>query len=953
MCWLRIVNGFFIDALQLRSYSPAMIEILESRIAPATFTVLNTDDSGAGSLRQAILDANAAAGADFINFDIPGNFLHTIKPLTFLPAITGAVTMNGYTQDGSIPNTAPVGTNAVINIALDGINLDGSNGLRVDASNVTIRGLAIFGFTDDQGFDGSGIFLADGDNILITGCFLGTPTSGVTASPNEEGGINMSTTVTNVTIGGDFLGDRNLISGNSGSGITMRGTNVVVQGNLIGVARDGITPLPNSNGISGGFITGATIGGSGTEMNVIAYNNNVGIGLFSDECSGVEILPNSIYRNGALGIDLDFDGVTVNDPFDVDAGPNGFQNFPIITNVTTTGITTVFYTLNSSPNTPVRIDFYTSSEPDASGFGEGRTFLSSVIGLTDALGHLENSVLFLDSLPIGTTLTATATNTVTNNTSEFSRGFNVNAVEIVNDKTATWTDGDGDRVTLKITKGTLTPENFNFGKGAQLDGALLKLLQLTDAGFQGTDVTFSVKKMPGGDGRVAVGFLDATGRDLGKVTVPGDLGRIICGDADTTGLSLSKLKVQSFGVAGTQTLPDGVNSSSITGSVGSIQIASDLRDATITIRPFMFTAEELGRLHIDTFKVGGDILSDRVIFGSQFQTFGSIKNLTVGGSLLGGQSGGGSVRVDLNVGKVTTGSVINGSVSVGTLATDVGRGKVMIKGNIIGGNVSLGKSVDQLSVLGSVTGDGSSSGRISSSGDLASVFVKGDLIGAHAGFNENLSSTGVISALGSIARVNIGGSIIGGSADSGGSITRSGMINAGKSLGSVIVGGDAIGSIDSPVIISAVGQPVKPTEGFDVAIKSVTIKGSAVNTRILAGFDTNQNPANADACIGTVKIGKNWVSSSIAAGVQDAGNPGFGSGDILQAVGDTALIARIASINIRGAMLPGIDSETYFGFVAQEIVKLQIGSYRAPLTAGPSNSFNFLGAFPNLRYFEV
>src|SRR5438552_11278231 len=97
-----------------RRYRPAL-EPLEVRLAPATFTVLNTADTGAGSLRQAILDANATAnvgGPDQITFNIPGAGVHTISPTTAFDPITQAVVIDGYTQpknDGSgtlaTPNT--------------------------------------------------------------------------------------------------------------------------------------------------------------------------------------------------------------------------------------------------------------------------------------------------------------------------------------------------------------------------------------------------------------------------------------------------------------------------------------------------------------------------------------------------------------------------------------------------------------------------------------------------------------------------------------------------------------------------------------------------------------------------------------------------------------------------------------------------------------------------------
>jgi hypothetical protein len=123
---------------------------LEDRLAPATFTVLNTDDAGAGSLRQAILNANASAGADSIAFNIPGGGVHTISPLSALPAMTDAtgIVLDGYSQPGSSPNTLAVGDNAVLAVELDG-SLAGSGaiGLSLTSDNNTIRGLVINRFS--------------------------------------------------------------------------------------------------------------------------------------------------------------------------------------------------------------------------------------------------------------------------------------------------------------------------------------------------------------------------------------------------------------------------------------------------------------------------------------------------------------------------------------------------------------------------------------------------------------------------------------------------------------------------------------------------------------------------------------------------------------------------------------------------------------------------------------
>src|SRR6476646_8682136 len=96
--------------------------------ASTTFTVTNTGDNGGvnpapgagtGTLRQALVDANATAGTDTINFNIPGSGVHTISPAANLPQITSAVIIDGYSQPGNggpsaHANTLAVGDDAVL-----------------------------------------------------------------------------------------------------------------------------------------------------------------------------------------------------------------------------------------------------------------------------------------------------------------------------------------------------------------------------------------------------------------------------------------------------------------------------------------------------------------------------------------------------------------------------------------------------------------------------------------------------------------------------------------------------------------------------------------------------------------------------------------------------------------------------------------------------------------------
>ena len=117
-------------------------------LSAITYTVTSTADSGAGTLRQAILDANGNPGADTIAFNIVGSGVQTIAPVTSLPAITDAVTIDGYTQPGSSANTNPVGQglNTVLRIEIAGTGTEG-NGLEVRATGVTVRGLVVNRFS--------------------------------------------------------------------------------------------------------------------------------------------------------------------------------------------------------------------------------------------------------------------------------------------------------------------------------------------------------------------------------------------------------------------------------------------------------------------------------------------------------------------------------------------------------------------------------------------------------------------------------------------------------------------------------------------------------------------------------------------------------------------------------------------------------------------------------------
>ncbi len=117
-----------------------LVEELEGRDAPAVYTVANIDDTGAGSLRQAILDANSNPGPDTIEFAI-GTGVQTIAPLSALPTITAAVTIDGTTQPGY------AGT-PIIEIRGDSAG-GGIDGLTITGSDSIISGLVVNRFSTE------------------------------------------------------------------------------------------------------------------------------------------------------------------------------------------------------------------------------------------------------------------------------------------------------------------------------------------------------------------------------------------------------------------------------------------------------------------------------------------------------------------------------------------------------------------------------------------------------------------------------------------------------------------------------------------------------------------------------------------------------------------------------------------------------------------------------------
>jgi len=274
-----------------------------------TITVTNTDDSGPGSLRQAILDANVSPPGTTIAFNIPGSGVHTIAPATALPAFSTSVTIDGFTQTGSSANTNGPGLpdNSIHLIEIDGTNTGFGGGVGVLAFTAggTARGLVV-----NRGKN-AGIAIIGGTSVHVEGCFIGLDPTGLVPHGNLQYGVLIDGSATSAVIGGTTPATRNVISGNAthgigiGSDLGHGGTSHLIQGNFIGPDATGAAAVAQfQTGVSFAYeVTNSTLGGTtAAARNVISGNGARGV-LLSNSIGATNITGNQIQGN-FIGTDL-------------------------------------------------------------------------------------------------------------------------------------------------------------------------------------------------------------------------------------------------------------------------------------------------------------------------------------------------------------------------------------------------------------------------------------------------------------------------------------------------------------------------------------------------------------------------------------------------------------------------------------------------------------------------
>jgi parallel beta-helix repeat protein len=257
------------------------VEALEPRVLLSTYAVTNTNDSGPGSLRQAILDANANPGADGVSFNLPGPAPHVIAPASPLPIITDSLGISGRSQPDYQPGTAtPV-------VVLTGRNAGPSaSGLVIapGAIGSSVQGLVV------DGFGGDGLVL-QAPGCHVVGCYIGTDPSGMLASGNGGNGVIVS--ASGAVVGGAFA-DRNVISANGKAGVVASTTSgpANIAANFIGTNATGTGPLGNRH--EGVLATGPVSIGSGA---VISGNGYSGVVLSGGTLTGTHVVASYIGTN--------------------------------------------------------------------------------------------------------------------------------------------------------------------------------------------------------------------------------------------------------------------------------------------------------------------------------------------------------------------------------------------------------------------------------------------------------------------------------------------------------------------------------------------------------------------------------------------------------------------------------------------------------------------------------
>jgi hypothetical protein len=443
---------------------------------------------------------------------------------------------------------------------------------------------------------------------------------------------------------------------------------------------------------------------------------------------------------------------------------------------------------------------------------------------------------------------------------------------ILNPTTVTYSDVDGDDVTIHISKPLFTTENLNqvlffSDSTARLDGSLPQALStflvknFGDAA-SGVDISITAKRsaIHGGNGVVDVGGIDAftsgdfDNIDLGKVRVQGDLKFIDAGDANFATPALKSLDVLSIGEA----IPD--VKSEINGSIGTWKVRGNMYGELVQ-------SDSKDLVHAGKILIGGSL-----------------------GRADADTSGSGSLLLSGSAGSIKIGHDLVGGAAVQT------------------GAINVNGSIGALKIGGSVrAGQGALTGFINALGEVGSLHIGGDLIGGSA----QASGLILVTVGGNVGSIQISGSILGGTGHNSGAV----FVDHAKSI---TVGHDLIGqSPDGSGSIFASTVDKVRIGGSMIGADTTGITGQIIGTGSGSIFATNT--------LGSVSVGGDVVRANIVAGIASNEDLEFGpaSGNGADFDLNPEVVSRIAKITIKGTVNTGTSG--HYGIEANSIGKVRIG----------------------------
>ncbi len=774
---------------------------------------------------------------------------------------------------GNFIGTDVTGTNALGN-AVDGIDLQGG------AGNTTIGG-ATAGLGNVISANGTGRSVGFQQGILIEtaygfgsisgtvvqGNFIGTNAAGTAALGNEASGVDIASgstgTVSNNTIGGTTFAARNVISGNSSTGLTISANANLVAGNYIGTNASGSSVIGNAGG--GLMLYNAennTIGGNSTQGfgNLISGNAQYGVELSNDSAGnllagnviGLAMGATTALGNHGEGVEFyDASGATVG------GTASGVAN--VIAGNTDDGILFTDYTAASQGNL-IAGNYIGTNASGAVGLG------NQSYGVSLATGGV-----------------ATANNTI---------GF-ANAV----DATGAVTTRYGNVISGNANAGV----RASFGTGNLLIG-----------NFIGTNPAGTAAVANGGDGVDAYGGLQVVGG-----TGPGQ-GNLISGNAASgVGVGASSTVVEGNRIgtnaAGTAAIPNASYGIGIGGGKVGVTIGGTLAGAGNLI-----SGNGSDGLNSNAAK---DVIEGNLI-GTSADGLSAIANQGSGIDLdltsldtIGGAAAG--------AGNLISGNVRDGIFSYGSY--NPGQGP-LIQGNFIGvnkpGKLALPNSVGIVGITGAVVGGSTSgAGNVISGNATQGVLLSGGnnlLIGNFIGTNA-AGTASVANVKSGVDLENAPYNTIGG-VNSGSRNVISGNFTSGIFL-------DGAGTTNNAVLGNFIGTDSTGTlavangEGIVVQANATanTIGGTLAGAGDVIAF--NQGPAIDLGAANTFsRIRQNYIIGNGSPGILIESNTSYDQPTLMEAT------VRGGVLEVQGKSVPGAVLEFYLASAGQGAAYLGTGT---------------------------